>query len=67
VKTLKLLLHLVNPKRLPTFPKKVQKVEAPKSKLSNLLVRGFLTSDTFRLGDLLAGNDDNIYRQMSRI
>jgi hypothetical protein len=67
VSNLKLLLHLVDPKHLPKFPKKVQKVEVLKNKLSNLLALSLLTAGTFRLGDLLVGNDDNIDRQMLRI
>jgi hypothetical protein len=59
--------HLANSKHLPGFPKKVQKVVTPMSKLSNWLELAIPTVGTFRHGDPLAGNDDNIDRQMSRI
>jgi hypothetical protein len=45
-------------------PKKVQKAGLPKSKLSSLLALMHLTAGTFRHGDLLVDNDDNIYRLM---
>jgi hypothetical protein len=66
-KKLKLVLHLANPKHLPKFPKKVQKVGSPKSKPSSLLELALPIADTFRHGDPLAGNDGNIYRQMLKI
>jgi hypothetical protein len=64
---LKLGLHLANPKHLPKFPKKVQKVGAPKSKPSKLLELVRPTAGTFHHGDPLVGNDGNIYRQMLKI
>lgn len=64
---LKLGLRLAESKHLPRFPKKVQKVEAPKSKPSKFLELALPIAGTFRHGGPLAGNDGNIYRQMLKI
>jgi hypothetical protein len=61
------VLHLAKSRHLPRFPKKVQKVEAPKIKPSKLLELALPIAGTLRHDDPLVGNDDNIYRQMLKL